>query len=429
MMSPDGPLGGRIAAPAGPKRPKEVALMAHGLQKKGDLGLPFPVDAQNWISNGFRTEADPENNLLRHRAIDWALHAGTSICAMRDGQVKTVVPNGHVRGAHPYQVLGTNVNPGLGNRVYVLSDTGGGNGFQSRYGHLSQVFVEEGAFVRKGDLLGLSGHTGWSSGPHVHVELRPYEDNNSDPGDPIDLGDPFDCRPYLPSDYDLKNNTFVLDDRPLAHSTGGDVVLYSPPDDSSTIVGELAAPAATWLKSYTPTNDEGSHVLLVGGGTLSLSLNGSTVTLTVTGVSFNGTNNDYVAVTAGSLPANLRPPIWTPTYENDLNLYVSQDGRIYYQKAGPDSAPAITTSLSWRLAYSVIGKDGPTASWWQIVVPGLDPAEQGDYAGEVGWVQASAVTVTDPGSLVQVTWPPPPYKLEASGTYTTLSGGLHKGIS
>ena len=42
----------------------------------------------------------------------------------------------------------------------------------------------------------------------------------------------------------------------------------------------------------------------------------------------------------------------------------------------------------------------------------------------IGWVQGSAVTVTDDHrDRVQVTWPPPPYRLEASGTYTTLSGG------
>ena len=81
MMAPDGPLGGRIATPAGRRRPKEVALMADGLQEGEKLGLPFPVDAQNEISQFYNKDS--------HRAIDWALHPGTPICAMYDGEVQS----------------------------------------------------------------------------------------------------------------------------------------------------------------------------------------------------------------------------------------------------------------------------------------------------------------------------------------------------
>ncbi len=47
-----------------------------------------------------------------------------------------------------------------------------GNGVRSLYGHLSKVEVKAGQRVEKGQLLGLTGSTGRSTGPHLHYELR-----------------------------------------------------------------------------------------------------------------------------------------------------------------------------------------------------------------------------------------------------------------
>ena len=46
------------------------------------------------------------------------------------------------------------------------------NGVRSLYGHLSKVDVKAGQMVEKGELLGLTGSTGRSTGPHLHYELR-----------------------------------------------------------------------------------------------------------------------------------------------------------------------------------------------------------------------------------------------------------------
>lgn len=40
------------------------------------------------------------------------------------------------------------------------------------YCHLSEIYVEEGAVIRQGETVGLVGSTGWSTGPHLHFEVR-----------------------------------------------------------------------------------------------------------------------------------------------------------------------------------------------------------------------------------------------------------------
>lgn len=57
---------------------------------------------------------------------------------------------------------------GFGN--YVMIDHG--YGYQSIYGHLSKINVSVGLNVKRGDLIGLSGNTGTSSGPHLHYQIE-----------------------------------------------------------------------------------------------------------------------------------------------------------------------------------------------------------------------------------------------------------------
>ena len=85
----------------------------------------------------------------RHYAIDIADKVGTAIYACDSGVVEVA---GWGRG--------------YGNQIVV--DHGGGR--KSRYGHLSKFYVKKGETVKKGEVIGLMGSTGNSTGPHLHFE-------------------------------------------------------------------------------------------------------------------------------------------------------------------------------------------------------------------------------------------------------------------
>jgi murein DD-endopeptidase MepM/ murein hydrolase activator NlpD len=57
---------------------------------------------------------------------------------------------------------------GLGKAVYLAH----GYGLTTRYGHLSQIDVQPGQRVKRGDVIGRVGNTGRSTAPHLHYEVR-----------------------------------------------------------------------------------------------------------------------------------------------------------------------------------------------------------------------------------------------------------------
>lgn len=95
-----------------------------------------------------------------HRAIDIGLPEGNAIYASDTGTVT---------------YAGWNVY-GYGNLIVVNH----GNGYETFYAHLSSINVSPGQIVYQGNLIGLSGNTGNSSGPHIHFEIRLYG-NQDDP--------------------------------------------------------------------------------------------------------------------------------------------------------------------------------------------------------------------------------------------------------
>ena len=49
-----------------------------------------------------------------------------------------------------------------------------GNNITSLYGHLDKIYVYKGQKVKLGEVIGREGSTGWSTGPHLHFEVRVY---------------------------------------------------------------------------------------------------------------------------------------------------------------------------------------------------------------------------------------------------------------
>jgi murein DD-endopeptidase MepM/ murein hydrolase activator NlpD len=95
-----------------------------------------------------------------HFGQDLSLNVGDSVLAAFDGIVR-------VRQFE---------RNGYGNYLVVRH----ANGLESLYGHLSKFLVKVGDEVKAGDLIGLGGNTGRSTGPHLHFELR-YLGNAIDP--------------------------------------------------------------------------------------------------------------------------------------------------------------------------------------------------------------------------------------------------------
>lgn len=96
-------------------------------------------------------------------AFDFAIPVGTPMVAMADGQVLHTYAD-TMPGDPCYDGGGPECFP-YANLVVLLH----GDGTTTLYKHLSEVHVELGAFVPRGEVVGLSGSTGYSTGPHAHT--------------------------------------------------------------------------------------------------------------------------------------------------------------------------------------------------------------------------------------------------------------------
>jgi murein DD-endopeptidase MepM/ murein hydrolase activator NlpD len=64
-----------------------------------------------------------------------------------------------------------NGTSGYGNFIVLTH----GHGYSTLFGHLDKVLVHEGDLVHRGDVIGLEGSTGYSTGPHLHFEIRYHQ--------------------------------------------------------------------------------------------------------------------------------------------------------------------------------------------------------------------------------------------------------------
>jgi murein DD-endopeptidase MepM/ murein hydrolase activator NlpD len=119
-------------------------------------GQSYPVTQAYWA------QADPSwypSTGGHHMGIDLAVPLNTPLYAPFAGKV-------------------VHAGPMEGYGIAVMIDTGFG---YLLLGHLNQANVRVGDMVRVGSQLGLSGNTGFSTGPHLHIEMRDYNGNYIDP--------------------------------------------------------------------------------------------------------------------------------------------------------------------------------------------------------------------------------------------------------
>lgn len=118
-------------------------------QRTPNAGVVSPTGQFIWPVSG----SISQRYVWYHRGLDIANKAAPAVLAADSGTVT---------------VAGWPDSGGYGNRV-MLSH---GNGLETLYAHLSSISVVPGQTVNRGDVIGVMGSTGRSTGPHLHFEIR-----------------------------------------------------------------------------------------------------------------------------------------------------------------------------------------------------------------------------------------------------------------
>lgn len=129
------------------------------------LSYKHRLNMLNWLPNGkpldyHRISSSYGKRLhpislrrSKHRGIDLSARNGTPVYAPADGF---------------FEYTRKNHNEGYGNMIRITH----GLGFMTLYAHLKTLKVKNGQFVKKGQLIALSGNSGASTAPHLHYEIR-----------------------------------------------------------------------------------------------------------------------------------------------------------------------------------------------------------------------------------------------------------------
>ena len=149
-------IGGRIDRLLDETRAELASLRSVEAASRADeaywRGIPIVSPVRGPVSRPFGTS----RNLLSDEV---RVHGGLDIAANKDEPVR----------ATAYGVVSrTGVNASLGRYVDINHQ----NGYVTRYGHLSEVLVENRKRVKRGEVIGLVGMTGKTSGYHIHYEVH-----------------------------------------------------------------------------------------------------------------------------------------------------------------------------------------------------------------------------------------------------------------
>ena len=114
--------------------------------------LEWPVTGRYYVSSDYVGRISPVGNGYEfHTGIDIPAPAGYEISAAEDGIVTTA---GWING--------------YGNTVIINH----GGGLSTLYGHNSEITVNQGDKIKRGDTVALCGSTGYATGSHCHFEVR-----------------------------------------------------------------------------------------------------------------------------------------------------------------------------------------------------------------------------------------------------------------
>jgi len=113
-----------------------------------------PIDENdiNKLVSGYGMRIHPKyKTKKRHTGVDFTAMIGVPVLSTADGIIKMTKHNIEGYGLH----------------IRVKH----GESFTTMYSHLSKITVFAGDYVKKGDIIGLVGNTGYSTGPHLHYEV------------------------------------------------------------------------------------------------------------------------------------------------------------------------------------------------------------------------------------------------------------------
>lgn len=132
---------------------KVILIYYSKIQQTGEYIYPMPNNKT--ISSHFGYRVDPITGQQGefHKGTDFPAPEGTEIVAVASGEVVSV--------------LKTNQSGGYGNAVKIKH----ANGLITHYAHNNSIQATVGQIVNQGDVIALSGNTGNSTGPHLHLEF------------------------------------------------------------------------------------------------------------------------------------------------------------------------------------------------------------------------------------------------------------------
>ena len=136
----------------------QLVKITDQIEKKGEHFIDMPSilplkNVKGRITLSFGPQKEPfTGKWYLHRGLDIAYTRGTQIVATANGNVSSV----------EYQQYGYG-------KTITISHKWACN---TRYAHLDEIFVSKGQYVKQGDVIGLMGSTGRSTGPHLHYEVR-----------------------------------------------------------------------------------------------------------------------------------------------------------------------------------------------------------------------------------------------------------------